>query len=178
MTTNQLQGTKNMQAMVLSIIGKDKSGLVDELAKAVAKAEGNWSRSSFCHLAGHFAGFVEIILPQENHSMLVSHCHALSNLQITLLPANESISQNTKQVYVKVTGNDRKGIVKDVTCALSIFTLNIVELDTKCESAPNWGNLLFTANMLIEIPTTFDASQLVQAIENIADDLMVDLRYK
>jgi glycine cleavage system regulatory protein len=178
MATNPLQGAKNMHAMVLSIIGKDKSGLVDELAKAVAKAEGNWLRSSFCHLAGHFAGFVEIMLPKENHNMLVSDCHALSNLQITLLPAKESNTQDTKQVYVKVTGNDRKGIVKDVTSALSIFELNIVELETKCESAPNWGNLLFSANMLIETPSAFDANQLTQAIENIADDLMVDLRYK
>lgn len=43
-----------MQAMVLSIIGADKLGLVDEVASAIAKAEGNWLRSSFCHLSGHF----------------------------------------------------------------------------------------------------------------------------
>lgn len=167
-----------MQAMVLSIIGKDKSGLVDELAKAVANAEGNWLRSSFCHLAGHFAGFVEIMLPKENHNALVGDCHALSNLQITLLPANEFEVQDTKQLYIKVTGNDRKGIVRDVTSALSAFALNIIELDTKCESAPNWGHLLFTANMLVETPAAFDASKLTQAIEDIADDLMVDLRHK
>jgi glycine cleavage system regulatory protein len=167
-----------MQAMVLSIIGKDKSGLVDELAKAIAKADGNWLRSSFCHLAGHFAGFVEIMLPKDNHNLLVGDCHALSNLQITLVPANETPAQDTKQVYMKVTGNDRKGIVQDVTSALSAFALNIVEFDTKCESAPNWGNLLFTANMLVEVPVTFDASKLAQAIEDIADDLMVDLRNK
>ena len=167
-----------MQAMVLSVIGKDKSGLVDEVAKAVAKAEGNWLRSSFCHLAGHFAGFVEIMLPKENHSALVSDCHTLSNLQITLLPANEFTPQDTKQVYIKVTGNDRKGIVKDVTGALRIFDLNIIELDTKCESAPNWGNLLFTAKMLVETPSDFDASMLAHAIEDIADDLMVDLSRK
>jgi formyltetrahydrofolate hydrolase len=52
--TKQLQGIKNMQAMVLSIIGADKLGLVDEVASAIAKAEGNWLRSSFCHLSGHF----------------------------------------------------------------------------------------------------------------------------
>jgi len=173
-----ITGVKNMQAMVLSIIGKDKSGLVDALAKAIAKAEGNWLRSSFCHLAGHFAGFVEIMLPKENHNMLVSDCHALSNLQITLLPANESQVQDTKQVYIKVTGNDRKGIVKDVTSALSTFELNIIELETKCESAPNWGNLLFTAKMLVETPSSFDTSKLARSIEDIADDLMVDLRNK
>jgi glycine cleavage system regulatory protein len=167
-----------MQAMVLSIIGKDKLGLVDDVAKAIANAQGNWMRSSFCHLAGHFAGFVEIMLPKENHSRLVSDCHALSNLQITLLPANDIAPLNTKQVCLKVTGNDRKGIVRDVTSALTTFDLNIVELDTKCESAPNWGNLLFSANIVVETPVGFDTSKLTEAIEGIADDLMVDLKNK
>ncbi|MFT6268591.1 MAG: glycine cleavage system regulatory protein [Alphaproteobacteria bacterium] len=167
-----------MQAMVLSIIGKDKLGLVDDLAKAITKAEGNWLRSSFCHLAGHFAGFVEIMLPKENQNSLVSDCHALSNLQITLVPANEFATAKTKQARIIITGNDRKGIVRDVTSALTTFDLNIVELDTKCESAPNWGHLLFTANIVVETPLNFDTSRLSDAIEGIADDLMVDLKDK
>jgi glycine cleavage system regulatory protein len=177
-----------MQAMVLSIIGKDKSGLIDEVATAVAKAEGNWLRSSFCHLAGNFAGFVEIMLPAENHNTLVSDCHAISNLQITLVPANENppnahintdaAKTQSKQVIVKVTGNDRKGIVRDVTTALTAFELNIIELNTRCESAPNWGNLLFTANIVLDAPIDFDTSKLSAAIEDIADDLMVDLKHK
>lgn len=167
-----------MQAMVLSIIGKDKLGLVDDVAKAVAKAQGNWLRSSFCHLAGHFAGFVEVTLPTENQSSLVSDCHALSNLQITLLPASEFTPTDTKKVRIKVTGNDRKGIVRDVTGTLSAFDLNIVELQTKCESAPNWGNLLFTAKIVVEVPKDFDTGKLRDAIEDIADDLMVDLKAK
>ena len=164
--------------MVLSIIGKDKKGLVDEVAKAVKNAHGNWLRSSFCHLSGHFAGFVEIMLPQENHNALVNNCHALSNLQITLVPANEHTKSDTKELHLRVTGNDRNGIVSDVTGALKTFDLNIIELDTKCESAPNWGSLLFTANIVVEVPTQFDTSKLTQAIEEIADDLMVDLRNK
>lgn len=167
-----------MQAMVLSIIGNDKTGLVDDVAKAVANAQGNWMRSSFCHLAGHFAGFVEVLVPKENQQRLVSDCHALSNLQITLLPAHDSAKANTKQVYVTVTGNDRKGIVRDVTGALNTFDLNIVELNTNCESAPNWGSLMFKAHMLVEIPLNFETNRLRDAIEDIADDLMVDLKHK
>ena len=167
-----------MQAMVLSIIGKDKTGLVDGVAKAIANAQGNWMRSSFCHLAGHFAGFVEIMLPKENQQTLVESCHALSNLQITLLPANEFVPTDTKQAYITVTGNDRKGIVRDVTGTLNTFNINIVELNTKVESAPNWGNLLFSAHILVEMPRSFDTGILSAAIEDIADDLMVDLKHK
>ena len=164
-----------MQAMVLSIVGKDRPGLVDDLASAVKSAEGNWLRSSFCQLSGHFAGFVEIMLSKEKQQALIDACDQLSNLQITLLAAQETIHSDLKEVYVKVTGNDRTGIVSDITSALNRYQLNIQELDTKCESAPNWGNLLFTAKMRVHTPSDFDAQKLVDAIEEIADDLMVDL---
>jgi len=168
-----------MQAMVLSIIGKDQPGLVDDLAKAVAKSEGNWLRSSFCQLAGHFAGFVEILLPHDKHNQLVADCHALSSLQITLLPANTGDSQSTltqsKKVNLVVTGNDRQGIVSDVTGALKSFGVNIVELQTICDSAPNWGSPLFTATIALHMPDGTESSKLKQAIEDIADDLIVDV---
>lgn len=169
-----------MQAMVLTIIGKDQPGIVDDLAKAVATANGNWLRSSFCQLSGHFAGFVEIILPKDNHNQLVADCHALSSLQITLVPAhqNDEQTQNSKQVLLKVTGNDRAGIIKDVTGALKTFDINIVELQTSCEGAPNWGSPLFTANIGIQTANTFETSKLKTAIEDIADDLIVDLSPK
>lgn len=165
-----------MQAMVLSVIGKDKPGLIDELAKAVSTVQGNWLKSSFCHLSGQFAGFVEIMLPKDKHNELVSHCHAISSLQVTLLPASNSDKQDNKRIFLKVTGNDRTGIVKDVTGALKTFDLNIIEFETRCESAPNWGNMLFTAIIEVDTPMDFDSSKLNEAIESIADDLMVDLR--
>ncbi len=165
-----------MQAMVLSVIGKDKPGLVDELAKAVKQVNGNWLRSSFCHLSGHFAGFVEIMLPKEMHNKLVEQCHTISSLQITLLPAHVESPESSVEINIKVTGNDRQGIVSDVTGALKTFDLNITELQTSCDSAPNWGSLLFTANIKIHAPENFDAAKIIEAIESIADDLIVDLR--
>ena len=166
-----------MQAMVLTIIGKDQPGLVDDVAKAVKNADGNWLRSSFCRLSGHFAGFVEILLPTENHHKLVSDCHALSSLQITLLPATntDENASDFKQISVKVTGNDRQGIVSDVTGALKSFNINIIELQTTCNSAPNWGSPLFTATIGVQLPKSMDPSKLKHAIEYIADDLIVDI---
>lgn len=166
-----------MQAMVLSIIGKDQPGLVNDVAKAVSNSDGNWLRSSFCQLSGQFAGFVEIILPAEHHNKLVADCHALSSLQITLLPARseQTNADATKKIKIVVTGNDRKGIVSDVTGALKTFDINIIELETNCKSAPNWGSPLFTATIGIQLSDSIETSKLKDAIENIADDLMVDI---
>lgn len=165
-----------MQAMVLSIIGKDKSGLVEQLAKAVTNANGNWLESSFCQLGGHFAGFVEIMLPKENHNALIQHCHSLSNLQITLLPATESKANTSKIIQLSVTGNDRLGIVNDIASALKGFDINIESLTTVCESAPNWGSPIFSAAIKISAEESFSIDGVIETLEEIADDLVVDVK--
>ena len=165
-----------MQAMVLSIIGKDKSGLVEQLAQAVKNAEGNWLESSFCQLGGQFAGFVEIMLPRENHNALIQHCHSLSNLQITLVPASEKKANTHKIIKLLVTGNDRLGIVNDIASALKGFDINIESLSTVCESAPNWGSPMFSASIKISAEEGFNIDRIIETLEEIADDLVVDIK--
>ena len=52
------------RALVLTIIGKDRPGLVETLADFIATHEGNWDESRMARLAGHFAGVVQIHLPE------------------------------------------------------------------------------------------------------------------
>ena len=52
------------RALVLTVIGKDRPGLVEALADFIAKHEGHWDESRMARLAGHFAGVVQIHLPE------------------------------------------------------------------------------------------------------------------
>jgi glycine cleavage system regulatory protein len=164
-----------MQAMVLTLIGKDKPGLVDEIAKCIIDVEGNWLKSSFCQLSGQFAGFIEVMLPAEKQNDLVHACHQLAHLHITLVPSQiHEQSLNTKAI-LQVTGNDRRGIVSDITSTLKSFDINILEMTTQCESAPNWGSSLFTAKVTISVAKSMDLDKVKLAIEDITDDLMVEI---
>lgn len=177
-----------MQAMILTVIGKDKVGLVNEIAQCIKDAQGNWLKSSFCHLAGQFAGFVQVMLPQSKHQQLITACNNISNLHITLTPVALNTDENdsllsTKnntgnaalvETQIKVTGNDRQGIVSDITSTLNTFNINIMTLNTTCESAPNWGNSLFIANLSIQCQPDVEPSQLKESIEALADDLIVE----
>jgi glycine cleavage system regulatory protein len=164
-----------MQVMVLTLIGKDKPGLVDAIAKCIMDADGNWLKSSFCQLSGQFAGFIEIMLAHDKHNELVHACHQLAHLHITLQPSNaHEISRDAKAVIL-VTANDRRGIVSDITSTLKTFDINIIEMTTKCESAPNWGSPLFTAKVIISVSPQMDLDNVKLAIEDITDDLMVEI---
>ena len=80
-----------------------------------------------------------------------------------------------KTVQIDITGNDKSGIVQELTQILSQFNLNIVKFDSHLESAPNWGGLLFKAKAIITVAADFDLSTLQESLESVANDLMIDI---
>ncbi|MGF1725116.1 glycine cleavage system protein R [Photobacterium nomapromontoriensis] len=164
-----------MKHLVITIIGKDRPGLVDTLSDTVYHNHGNWLSSSFSQLAGQFAGILQVEVA-EQHAAILSH--ALSNihaLQI-LIVENEgnSIPASTLHNLV-VTGNDRTGIVKDVAATLNQLGININKLKTDSHSAPNWGYPIFTADFQLELPNGITLDMVQDALEQIADDLTIDI---
>ncbi|MBT3133977.1 glycine cleavage system protein R [Alteromonas sp. ALT199] len=167
-----------MQSLVISIMGKDKPGLVDALAKSVYKHEGNWQGSSFAHMAGMFTGFVEVHVADENKQGLIDALNAIRDLSVQSVAVSSSENSNTTKLTVDVMGNDKTGIVQELTSVLNQFNLNILTFASHCESAPNWGNLIFKAKAEIAVTEDFDDGALQDALESLANDLVVDITAK
>ena len=164
-----------MQPLIITIMGKDKPGLVDALAKCVYRHDANWLGSSFAHMAGLFTGFVEVHVPKEKHDDLVSALDSLPDLTVQSVTVDENSQTFSDTLKVEIMGNDKPGIVQELTNILNQFNLNIVSFDSRCESAPNWGSLMFKAKAVIAVPESFDDSALQTALEGIANDLVVDI---
>ncbi|MBU3020886.1 glycine cleavage system protein R [Aestuariibacter sp. A3R04] len=164
-----------MQSLIITIMGKDKPGLVDALAKCVYRHDANWLGSSFAHMAGHFTGFVEVHVPSEKHDELVAALNSLPDLTVQSVSIAEKTAPLHDTLAVEVMGNDKPGIVQELTHILNQFNLNIVSFDSRCESAPNWGSLMFKAKAVIAVSENFDDSALQTALEGIANDLVVDI---
>ena len=49
-----------MADLVLTLIGRDRPGLVEAVALRVTASGGNWLESRMAHLAGHFAGLLHV----------------------------------------------------------------------------------------------------------------------
>ena len=64
--------------LVMTIIGPDRTGLVESVARVVAEHGGNWLESRMCRLGGEFAGILRIEIPAEKKSALLD---ALQKLQ-------------------------------------------------------------------------------------------------
>ena len=51
--------------LVMTIIGPDRTGLVESVARVVAEHGGNWLESRMSRLGGEFAGILRIELPAD-----------------------------------------------------------------------------------------------------------------
>jgi glycine cleavage system regulatory protein len=164
----------------MTIIGRDRTGLVESVARLVADHGGNWLDSRMCRLGGEFAGILRIHVPKEKESALVQSLQGLQaqGLAIVVRPdAPAAAAAQTKLASLEIIGHDRPGIVRQISAALARQGVNVEELETECCSAPMSGDTLFKASARLQIPAACPVSELRQELEKIAGDLMVDITF-
>ncbi|MGL4996568.1 MAG: glycine cleavage system protein R [Deefgea sp.] len=162
--------------LVVSVIGQDKPGLVEQLAAVISAQQGNWLESSFSRLAGQFAGIVKVAVNGDGAALLAA-LQALPSLDVRgVLDAEqtEAIEAASQSVALTLVGHDRIGIVKDVSTILARFGVNVEKLETWLDSAPMSGETMFHAQALLSAPVSVDLSHVRRDLEQIADDLMVE----
>ncbi|WP_348943902.1 ACT domain-containing protein [Chitinibacter sp. FCG-7] len=162
-----------MNVLVVSVLGKDKPGLLEQLAALISAQGGNWLESSFSRLAGQFAGIVKVAVEQDGAGLLAA-LQQLPDLDIRGVIDQESEPQQTQNFALQLVGHDRIGIVNDVTAILARHQVNVEKLTTWLDSAPMSGEMMFHAQAQLSAPQQLDLTTVRHALEGIADDLMVE----
>jgi len=164
--------------LVLTIIGDDKPGLVEMLSETVSRHGGNWLESNMSHLAGKFAGILRVSVETRQADALVHDLQKLSSvlrLHVEKVSALEPSPQSQRTLRLTLVGNDRPGIIREISRALASQHVNVEELTTQCSSAPMSADMLFHAQALLKVPATLDIQALQSQLEQLADDLIVDI---
>lgn len=164
-------------SLVLTCIGRDRPGLVESLSRVVAAHEGNWIESRMARLAGKFVGLLRVEVSSERSEDLIVALGELGGgvLRVTVEPSEEEDERTTRLLSLSLVGRDRPGIVRDISRVLAAHAVNVEELETSRTSAPESGEPLFRARAMLDVPTAIDAGDLRDALEQIANDLMVDI---
>ena len=166
-----------MDHLVLTVLAPDKPGQVERIAQCIAEQGGNWLESRLMRLAGQFAGILRVGVPAEAHDALLCALQALASQGIRVLVAEAGIEQSCtwKPIAMELVGNDRPGIVRDITRLLSEQGVNVERLVTEVRPAPMSSESLFHAEALLAVPLTLPLDSLQARLESLADDLMVEL---
>ena len=168
-----------MATLVLSVIGDDRAGLVEALAAPIADHGGNWDRSHMARLAGKFAGIVVVTVPDErvdslNAALETVQAQGLLDVRVAIAAADGPVDDSSL-LSLHLIGQDRPGIVREIANALARRNVSIEELETSTASAPMSAEQHFEATALLRLPADVDLDALRLALEDIANELMVDL---
>ena len=170
------------RALVLTVIGEDRPGLVEVLADLITEHEGSWDESRMARLAGHFAGVVQIHLPETHTEGFISALPALldQGLSVSVVSSDWTLVNVDYQESwrLDLVSQDRPGIVRDISSRLASLGVSVQDLRTIIENAPMSGERIFRAEAELVPPATADFEQIRSALEELADDMMIDLKLK
>ena len=166
-----------MALFVLSVVGSDRPGLTKALAAAVLSAGGNWLESHLSQLGGLYVGSVLVDLPTGSVDALRAAVGAVDaqGLEVHISPATEAAGPAGEALVLSLVGQDRPGIVNEVTAALSGLGANIEAFRTWIVAEPHSGAPLFNMEAHLRLPTGLNADKVQAALEDISAEIQVDV---
>jgi len=170
------------QSLVITAIGEDRPGIVNELTEVLHNANLNIEDSRMSILGGEFA---IILLVSGNKTSLDSIIQQKDDLQsklslnLLIKPTTSKTPQSDTDSYeINVEGMDNPGIVHKLARYLSQHGINIVNMQTTSSHAPHTGSPVFTVNMLVDIPTSKDMAQVESEFAKLCNELSMDVEFK
>lgn len=164
----------------MTVIGADRPGLVESVASIVASHGGNWLESRMSRLGGQFAGILRVQVASDSETALAAALTALEGKGISIVihsDKTETMVAKAELRVLEIVGQDRPGIVQQITRALASHGVNVEELETECVSAAMSGETLFKAKAKVLVPASTNVAALKAELEKIASDLIVEVAF-
>ena len=168
-----------MTDVVLTLLGADRPGLVELVAGVIAANGGNWLESRMTRLGGQFAGILRAELPPGRVEAALTALSALEGRGLKVIVAatpRPAAEPSDKVMDLELVGQDRPGIVREISQLLAGSGVNVEELTTNRSSAPMSGEMLFEARAHVRVPVGTDLSALRAGLERLANDLLVEIK--
>jgi glycine cleavage system regulatory protein len=165
-------------SFVLTIIGNDRTGLVQRVADRIAAVGANWEESRMARLAGQFAGILLVTVDAARADELVGSLRKLDadGLTVSVRPTAEHTAPSaTVRLALELTAHDRPGIVRDIATIFAERGINVEELESEVASAPMSGDPMFKASAILVASASTSLAELRSVLEALGGELMLDL---
>ncbi|MGH7789588.1 MAG: glycine cleavage system protein R [Candidatus Binatia bacterium] len=168
----------------LSAIGRDRPGIVADLAELIYECDCNLEDSSMTILGSEFA--VLLLLTGEGPEISERLSVACKRLEwekrLTVFfrpleaePIPYRASQHATRYALQAVGVDKAGIVARLSRSLADQRVNIAQMQTYSRPEPESGAPIYTVRIVMDVPGAVDQAALSERLEAVARELCVDL---
>lgn len=171
----------------MSAIGKDRPGIVADLAELIFDHGCNLEDSSMTVLGSEFAVLLLFTGDADDlEERLSKACKRLEwERRLTVFfrplegePEPYGARDDRDPYRLSATGLDRAGIVARVCRLLAERDVTIRAMKTLTHREPGSGTPLYTMQLEIGVPRTLAVEELRGALERAADDLRIEIRFE
>ena len=165
-------------SLVVTVIGTDRPGIVNLLSDVAQRFGANWAGSRMASLAGQFAGMVHFEVADRSAEPLADGLRDLASAGLHVVIARgdaETASGPRRMIRLELVGQDRPGIVRELSGRLAGRGVSIDELHTEIASAAMSAERMFRVNALLTVPQALGDDELRRELEALATEMMVDI---
>lgn len=162
---------------VLTAIGRDRPGLVEEVSAFVFERGGSIEESRMVNLLGQFA--IAMLVSGSDDALTsigadVDLMTSKSGIEARLTPVEATHQPRISAYRLVARALDQPGLVHEVADVLRRFGANVETLDTTLESAPITGTPVFAMEIMITTPTDAAIENLERDLGHVCDLLNID----
>lgn len=166
------------QLIVISAIGTDRAGVVQDISKAILSCGGNIEESRMTTLGSEFAVLMLVSGNWHTLGRLESALDKLgkdSGLAFSIRETGKRETKDDRMPYaVDVICLDSQGIVYELANFFASRNIEIADVATRSYAAAHTGANMFAVQMAINVPSSLHISQLREEFLEMCDRLNLD----
>ncbi|MDE3010597.1 MAG: ACT domain-containing protein [Pseudomonadota bacterium] len=166
------------KTLVLTLSGRDRPGLLEQVAVVVSGHGGSFADSRMVAVGGRIAGLQLVNLPEHGVPALLAGLRelaaSLSDFAVDVADGAERVAPGAR-LTLELIGHDRPGIVREVTEVLARHGVSIEELETRCVPGSFAGGEMFEARARLHLPPGLPGERLRSLLAALAQEMMVDI---
>ena len=164
---------------ILTALGSDRPGLVDEVSQFIFERGGNIEDSRMVNLRGQFAMMVlfggpDAAIERIRGDVGTFGQSAKLHVEVAGVDANRPAAQPAMPYRLVATAMDQAGLVHRIAHVLRTLNVNIESMETQLSAAPITGAPTFEMELLMSVPRTTPISKLREQVGKLCDELNID----
>ncbi len=170
--------------LVISAVGQDRPGIVDEVTAFILAHQCNVEDSRMAVLNGDFALIMLVSGPGNDVKKLADHLVELekkSALTIVSRWAAEPATSRAVAVIpynLKAVGMDHSGIVHNIAHLLAGMKINVEAAETSTSHVCETAKPIFSMHMKLAVPADLASEEIRSELGKLGQELKVDITIK